>query len=152
MGNFALTITYESEILFKITAHPLSKTDGSQGGKLGLDKNFTEVCSDLDINHRKLQVISYKQSLGKLWAMLSQWERKYPTNKDYPRRSSKYRSKTLVQHHFKPINFRQSFSKVWVRLGQIKRNYDPTLDLKDVCNDLWNVFLSLYPQVLFFIK
>lgn len=27
---------------------------------------------------------TYKQSYGKLWAMLSQWEKKYPSNKDCP--------------------------------------------------------------------
>lgn len=55
--DFALTVTSDSEIKFKITAHLYQRLIArAHGGKLGLDKDFTQVCYDLDIYiYRKLQ-------------------------------------------------------------------------------------------------
>lgn len=55
--DFALTMTSDSEIKFKITAHLYQRLIArAHGGKLGLDKDFTQVCYDLDIYiYRKLQ-------------------------------------------------------------------------------------------------
>lgn len=48
--DFALTVTSDSEIKFKITAHLYQRLIArAHGGKLGLDKDFTQVCYDLDI-------------------------------------------------------------------------------------------------------
>lgn len=55
--DFALTVTSDSGIKFKITAHLYQRLIArAHGGKLGLDKDFTQVCYDLDIYiYRKLQ-------------------------------------------------------------------------------------------------
>lgn len=126
--DFALTMTSDSEIKFKSTAHLYQRLIArAHGGKLGLDKDFTQVCYDLDIYiYRKTASLLPTRILlvnsEQCWA--KRRENILPTRMIGQRDllSIDLKTRSNITSHLLPTGS----SKVRVRLGQTEKLWSNT--------------------------